>query len=142
MPTAKLIGRNPAGRVGEFLLVKPLQRIGVGLIAASASRQRQAELQLDDMRAQVEQDVRLALLTLATAAEQVQAAEQSFALAERELRMARDRFAAGVADNIEVVNAQTSLADARDAQTAALTAYNSARINLAFALGEIESFRW
>jgi hypothetical protein len=30
VPAAKLIGRDPDGRVGEFLLVQPLQRISVG----------------------------------------------------------------------------------------------------------------
>jgi outer membrane protein TolC len=113
-----------------------------GRIAAATSRQRQAELQLNDLRAQVEQDVRLALQTLATAAEQVRAAEQALKLAERELQMARDRFQAGLGDNIEVVNAQTSLAETRDAQVAALTAHNAARINLASAMGRVESFRW
>jgi outer membrane protein TolC len=90
----------------------------------------------------VEQDVRLALQTLATAAEQVRAAGQALVLAERELQMARDRFAAGLGDNIEVVNAQTSLADARDAQITALTTHTAARINLASATGRVESFRW
>jgi len=113
-----------------------------GRITAANSRLRQAELRLNDLRAQVEEDVRLAIETLATAAEQVRAAEQSLLLAEREVRMARDRFGAGLGDNIEVVNAQTSLADARDAQVAALTAHNAARINLSFAMGRVESFRW
>jgi outer membrane protein TolC len=58
------------------------------------------------------------------------------------LQMARDRFGAGVGDNIEVVNAQTSLADARDSETNALAQYNAARINLAAALGRAEQFRW
>lgn len=113
-----------------------------GRITAATSRQRQAELQLNDLRAQVEQDVRLALQTLATAAEQVRAAEQALRFAERELQMARDRFGEGLGDNIEVVSAQTSLAEARDAQVAALTAHNAARINLASAIGRVESFRW
>jgi outer membrane protein len=47
-----------------------------------------------------------------------------------------------VADNLEVINAQTSLADARDAQVMALAQYNAARLNLAAALGRAESFRW
>jgi outer membrane protein len=113
-----------------------------GRIAAATSRHRQAELQLNDQRAQVEQDVRLALQTITTAAEQVRAAGQALILAERELQMARDRFAAGLGDNIEVVNAQTSLADARDAQITALSTHTAARINLASAMGRVESFRW
>jgi outer membrane protein len=113
-----------------------------GRIRVAASRQRQAELQLNDLRAQVEEDVRLALENLATATEQVTAAQLAVRLAERELQMSRDRFAAGVTNNIEVVNAQTALANARQGEVTALTQYNAARINLATARGRIESFRW
>jgi outer membrane protein TolC len=108
----------------------------------AASRQRQAELQLRDIQQQVEQDVRDALQTLATSADQVKSADQSVTLSERELQMARDRFSAGVGDNIEVINAQTALANARDSQVTALTQHNAARINLAAALGRVEDFRW
>ena len=113
-----------------------------GRIRVAASRERQAELQLNDLRAQVEEDVRLALENLTTATEQVTAAQLAVRLAERELQMSRDRFAAGVTNNIEVVNAQTALANARQNEVTALAQYNAARINLATARGRIESFRW
>lgn len=155
LPSVDFVGDYGSSGVKPNVLDLPTRSVGIrlsipifnggltrGRIGAATSRQRQAELQLNDLRAQVEQDVRLALQTLATAAEQVRAAEQSLRLAERELQMARDRFRAGIADNIEVVNAQTSLADARDAQVSALTAHNAARINLASAMGRVESFRW
>jgi len=58
------------------------------------------------------------------------------------LEMARDRFRAGVGDNIEVVNAQTALANARLDQISALADYNGARLNLAAALGRARTFRW
>ena len=86
--------------------------------------------------------MRLALTTLRTAAAQVRAADESVMLAQRELEMARDRFRAGVGDNLEVVTAQTSLANARDAQVTALAQHNAARLNLAAALGRAEGFRW
>ena len=114
----------------------------LGRIKAAKSRVAQAELRLSDTRQQIEQDVRVALQTLATAAQQVKAAEQQLQLAERELTQSRDRFSAGVGDNIEVLNAQTSVENARNAQIAALAAHNAARINLAAALGRAESFRW
>jgi outer membrane protein TolC len=112
-----------------------------GRITAAASRQRQAELQLGSIRGQVEEDVRLAFATLRTSAEQVRAADQGLVLAERELEMSRDRFRAGVADNIEVITAQAALSNAREAQVTALAQYNVARINLAAALGRAEAFR-
>jgi len=113
-----------------------------GRIGVAASRQRQAEIQLADVRAQVEQDVRNAVEALMTATEQVRAATQAVQLADRELTMSRDRFAAGVADNIEVITAQTALANARSDEVNALAAYNAARINLAAARGRVESFAW
>jgi outer membrane protein TolC len=112
-----------------------------GRITAAASRQRQAELRLSSIRGQVEEDVRLALSTLPTAADQVRAADQAVTLAERELTMARDRFRTGVADNIEVITAQAALSNAREAQVAALAQYNAARLNLAAALGRAGAFR-
>ncbi|MDT5060896.1 MAG: hypothetical protein QOH63_1355 [Acidobacteriota bacterium] len=113
-----------------------------GRLTVATSRERQSELELGSVRGQVEEDVRLALATLRTAAAQVRAADESVSLAQRELEMSRDRFRAGVADNLEVVNAQTSLANARDAQINALALYNAARLNLAAATGRAESFRW
>jgi len=113
-----------------------------GRLAVATSRERQAELQLGSVRGQVEEDVRLALSSIRTAAAEVRAADESVRLSERELEMARDRFRAGVGDNLEVINAQTALANARDAQVAALAEYNAARLNLAASLGRAETFRW
>jgi outer membrane protein TolC len=113
-----------------------------GKLTAAVSRQRQTQLELANIRGQVEEDVRLALSTLRTSALQVRAADESVTLAQRELEMARDRFRAGVGDNLEVVSAQTSLANARDAQVTALAQHNAARLNLAAALGRAETFRW
>jgi outer membrane protein TolC len=72
----------------------------------------------------------------------VRAADESVTLAQRELEMARDRFRAGVADNLEVITAQTTLANARVAQVTSLAQHNAARLNLAAALGRAETFRW
>ena len=113
-----------------------------GRIQVASSRETQAELQLASIRGQVEEDVRLALSSLRTTAETVRAADLAVTLAERELEMARDRFRAGVGDNIEVVNAQTALANARLDQISALADYNGARLNLAAALGRARTFRW
>jgi len=113
-----------------------------GRLTEATSRERQSELELSNIRGQVEEDVRLALSTLRTASVQVRAADESVMLAQRELEMARDRFRSGVGDNLEVVTAQTSLASARDAQVTALAQHNAARLNLAAALGRAEGFRW
>jgi outer membrane protein len=113
-----------------------------GRIAVAASQERQSELELSSTRGQVEEDVRLAFATLRTTAEGVRAADKSVELAQRELEMARDRFRAGVADNLEVTTAQTALAETRAAQVTALAQYNATRLNLAAALGHAQAFRW
>jgi outer membrane protein TolC len=113
-----------------------------GRVSVAGSRARAAQLQLASVSGQVEEDVRVAFSGLRTTAETVRAADLTVTLAERELEMSRDRFRAGVADNIEVVNAQTVLANARLDQVTALAAYNGARLNLAAALGQAQTFRW
>lgn len=155
MPTVDFVADYGLGGTTPLETALPSRSVGVrlnlpifnggatkGRIAIAKSQKRQAELQLNDLHAQVEQDVRLSIQTLATSAQQVRAAEQALTLAQRELKMSRDRFAAGVGDNIEVINAQTALANARDAQIAALAQYNAARVNLSVALGQVESFHW
>jgi len=113
-----------------------------GRIQVASSREQQTKLQLASVRGQVEEDVRLAYAGLRTTAETVRAADLAVTLAERELEMARDRFRAGVGDNIELVTAQTTLANARLDQVTALAVYNGARLNLAAALGRAQTFRW
>lgn len=113
-----------------------------GRIQVATAREREAQLQLESIRGQISEDVRLAYAALRTTAETVRAADQTATLAERELEMARDRYRAGVGDSIELVTAQTTLANARLDQIAALAAYNGARLNLAASLGRAQNFRW
>ena len=110
-------------------------------VNGAASRLDQQRIRYRDTRTEVEQDVRLARRTLDTLSEQVAAADTALDLANRELTLSRDRFANGISDNIEVIDAQASLADARNTRVAALADYTRARINLAAALGRAQQFR-
>jgi outer membrane protein TolC/ABC-type transporter Mla MlaB component len=96
------------------------------------------EQQRAEVRNQVALDVKTALLNLESTRNEVQVANLGVKLAEEEVSQARDRFQAGVANNIEVISAQDSLARANDNQIAALYRFNQARADLARALGEIE----
>jgi outer membrane protein TolC len=107
----------------------------------AASRERESDARLRDVRAAVEKDVRQALQNLRTRETQVRAAQSAVSLATRELALAQDRFTNGVADNIEVINAQTALANARLVLVSSLAQFNSARLNLVSALGHVEDFR-
>ena len=91
----------------------------------------------NDLKEQIELDVRLALDELRSAEEQVKVAQEGLELAENELAQARRRYEAGVANGVEVTDAQTRLERARDNQTAALYNYNVARIDLAQAMGAV-----
>ncbi|HJV35557.1 TolC family protein [Geomonas sp.] len=102
------------------------------------SRLQRVEAQIADERRGIEQDVRGALLNLESSGDQVKVAQEGLTLAERELTMAEDRFRHGVADNIEVVNAQDALARAQQNRILALTGYADAKIALARALGDTE----
>ncbi len=106
----------------------------------AASRLREAEMQLDDLKAAVEKDVRLALDNLATREQQTRAAQKSLDLSQRELALAQDRFRNGVADNIEVTNAQTAIENARQMAVSSLAQFNIARLNLLAAQGRAGSF--
>lgn len=93
---------------------------------------------MKDVSDQVTLEVRNALLTLESSTQQVGVAVKGLELALKELTFAKERFAAGLATNIEVTSAQTSVARARDNHIEALFRFNASRINLARAKGEVE----
>ena len=96
------------------------------------------EQQKDDLRNQIALDVKTSLLNLESARNEVQVANLGVRLAKEEVVQARDRFQAGVADNIEVISAQDSLSRANDNQIAALYLFNQARADFARAIGQME----
>jgi len=104
----------------------------------TASELRRRQLELDDLRGRVEYDVRTSLLDVRAAAQQLEAAQANVTLAGQELEQARDRFAAGVAGNIEVTQAQESVAIASESYIDALYAHNLAKASLARAVGTAE----
>jgi outer membrane protein TolC len=99
---------------------------------------RQSRQQLEDLRGQIDYEVRAARLDLAAAADQVEVARSSVELANQTLVQARDRFAAGVTDNLEVVEAQQALVAANESYISSLYAHNVAKIELAKAVGFAE----
>ena len=105
----------------------------------TASELRQREAEFADLQGRVEFEVRSALLDLRTADQQVQAAQTNTQLASEQLTQARDRFAAGVAGNLEVTQAQEAVASASETYIAALYSHNLAKASLARALGVAES---
>ncbi len=95
--------------------------------------------QQTDLRNEIAQEVRTASAQLGAAKTEVDVANLGIDLARQEVTQARDRFQAGVTNNIEVVTAQDELSRANDNQIAALYRYNQARADLAHATGQMES---
>jgi outer membrane protein TolC len=98
---------------------------------------READLRLRDLKEQVAADVRTALVELQASAALLAATDERVSLAEQELAQARDRFAAGVTGNADVITAQLALNAARTQAIDARAALQAARVSLARAQGSL-----
>ena len=112
-------------------------RIHAEIVRADLEIQK-LQQQQDDLRNQIALDVKTALINLDSARSQVVVANLGVQLSKEEVDQARDRFKAGVANNIEVIQAQDSLARANDNQIAALYRFNQARADYARSIGQME----
>lgn len=111
--------------------------------AQARSLQSEAQLQqrratLADLRARIDVEVRSALLDLQSATQAIDAARAGVDLAAQQLTQSKDRFAAGVAGSVDVVQAQEAVARANDQYVTALHAHNLAKASLARAVGVAE----
>jgi outer membrane protein TolC len=109
-----------------------------GDVLQADAKLEQSRERLDNLRAQIDSDVRTALLNLQSSAELVNVARSNIDLAEETLRQSRDRFTAGVTDTVEVVQAQEAVASAHEQYISSLYSYNFAKISLVRALGLAE----
>jgi outer membrane protein TolC len=101
--------------------------------AEAALRQRKAEA--ENLRGQIDYDVRTAFLNLQAAQQQITVAKENVDLANENLSRSQERFAAGVTDSVEVVQAQQALASANDQYISSLYSHNLSKLQLARALG-------
>jgi len=124
----------------QVLMTVPIFDGGMreGRISESRSLVRQEEIRTQDVQYQVALEVRDALLTLDSAKQQVAVAEEGLKFSLTELELSRERFAVGVATNLEVTDAQTRVAQARDNLIEGLFTFNASRLSLARAQGQLE----
>jgi outer membrane protein TolC len=135
-PTNEAHGTFTAAAAVQFPIFRS-GRIRADIDQASAAlNQRKAES--EDIKAKAEQDVRVGILDLATASQQLKVAESNRTLAQDTLQQARDRFHAGISDTVELVQAEESLAAAEQDYISALYALNIAQVSLARAVGDTE----
>ena len=109
-----------------------------GDVQQADARLEQIRERLDDLRAQIESDVRTALLNLQSSSDQVNVARSNIDLADLTLAQSRDRFSAGVTDTVEVVQSQESVASAHEQYISSLYKFNVAKISLLRAMGVAE----
>jgi len=136
-----LIGTKPAQSNGTYTLVGTL-RIPIWLggrtegdieQADAALTERRAEI--EDLRGKIESDIRNAYLDLDAAGSQVEVAAKNVQVTKETLDLTRQRFDAGVTDNVEVVQAQESVAGAELDYINSVFAHNLAKLSLARAIG-------
>lgn len=109
-----------------------------GDVLQADARLEQSRARLENLRAQIDSDVRAAILNLQSSADQVNVARSNIDLAEQTLTQSRDRFSAGVTNTVEVVQSQETLASAHEQYISSLYSYNFAKISLVRALGIAE----
>jgi outer membrane protein TolC len=138
------IGKVPGDVLPTFLISGTLNipifeggKVHSDVLKADASL-RQAQAQLADVRGQIDQDVRDALLDLKSSSDQVEVAQSSVNLADQALTQSQDRFSAGVTDNLEVIQAQEAVASAHESLISSLYLHNLAKVSFARAIGRAE----
>jgi outer membrane protein TolC len=120
-------------------IFKEAQFRGEAHIAQSQlDQQRENQSDLD---AQIEADVRDALLDIASSQKQVEVSHSNVQLSSEELSEAQQRYSAGVSDNLAVSQAQQSVAQANGQYINSLYQHNLAKLNLARAMGVAQNYK-
>jgi outer membrane protein TolC len=138
------IGTNPGQAHGTFsavaTLTVPIWRGGrtEGDIEQADAALRQRQVELEDQKSQVEGEVRNAFLDLQAASSQVQVAQQNLDVTRQTLAQERQRFEAGVSNDVVVTQAQESVASAELDYINSVFAHNLAKLSLARAIGNAQ----
>jgi outer membrane protein TolC len=136
------IGTNPAQSHGTFSVVGtlrfPIWQGGrtEGNIAQAEAALAQRQAELEDAKGRIESDVRNAYLDLQAAGSQVEVAQKNLQVTQETLKLTRQRFEAGVSDNLAVVQSQESVASAELDYINSVFAHNMAKLSLARAMGQ------
>jgi outer membrane protein TolC len=134
-------GTNPNQSHGSFsataTLTVPIWRGGraQGDIDQAQAAFSQREAEFDDLHARIESDIRNAFLDLQTATNQLSVTTDNLKVTRETLELTRQKFQAGVSDNVEVVQAQESVAGAELDYINSVFAHNLAKLSLARAMG-------
>src|ERR1700677_488500 len=95
--------------------------------------------QMASLREQINQQLRDSILDLQSTTELVRVAQSNVELSRTELEQTTERFQAGVDDNLPVVQAQATLADAETTLVNTTSQHNQAKLGLARNLGIVDT---
>jgi outer membrane protein TolC len=112
-----------------------------GEAQVAQSQLDQQRYQQSDLDAQIEADVRDALLDIASSQQQVEVSHSNVQLSNEVLSEAQDRYKAGVSDNLAVSQAQQTVAQADNQYINSLYQHNLAKLNLARAMGVAQNYK-
>lgn len=138
------IGRRPTESHGTFTAQATLQipifqggKVKADELQSEALlKQRRAEA--ESLKGRIDAEVRTAFMDMESSARQVEVAKSSVELANQQMVQARDRFAAGVSNSVEVTQAQDALAVANENYVSSVYLLNVAKARLALAVGSAE----
>ncbi len=127
---------SAAGSVNVPIFREAAQRGEQDVVNAQlvALRQREA-----DLRVTIDSQIRASMLDVNAAKELVKVAQSNVELAQEELLDEKQRFAAGVDDDLPVVDAEASVAGAQSQLVRTLYQYNVAKLQLARNTGVVEN---
>jgi outer membrane protein TolC len=132
--------RNHQTYTAEAVVQVPIfegRKIEGDIKAAEATLAR-ARASVEDLRARIEYEVRAAYFDVDAASKQLNVATSNLELARQTVTQSRDRFAAGVTNNVEVVQAQEAQATAEENYISSLFSHNFSKLSLARAIGIAE----
>lgn len=140
-----VIGQTTGSYHGDFVAQGTLE-FPIFHEAAQRGQQQSIDSQMiglrqreQDLRVAIDAQIRTAMLDVTASKQLVAVARSNVTLAEQELSDERDRFKAGVDDNLPVVDAEATLAGANSQLVQALYQYNVAKLTLARNTGVVET---
>jgi outer membrane protein TolC len=110
-----------------------------GELEVAEAQKHALQQQIDSLKVTIEQQIRASMLDVQASEELVKVAQSNVGLATEQLQQASDRFAAGVDDNLAVVQAAATLADAQSRLVNTLYQYNQSKLQLARNTGVVET---
>jgi outer membrane protein TolC len=105
---------------------------------STAAQEAGLRRQIESLKVTIDEQIRASMLDVQSSAELVKVARSNVDLATQVLSDTRDQFAAGVADNLPVIQAQAALANAQTRLIATQFQYNVAKLGLARNTGVVE----